>query len=825
VRLTTLELASGSLKVRAGGLVEGLTAPSAASTATPKLPGSASARLSLAAPLEELWRLLPPAARQRLEGRGWQASGPVEAQLAVSWPSGRTPGLGLELAVDLQRGRLALRDFRKPAGVPLRLQLAGRLSALAAGRLPIVELEPLTLTLGTAQVALRGQVRAADDIDLAVASLQLDLGAARAHLPGSLRQRLERVQMAGRLHATGRLRRQGGRLEGRLKASLRELHLSPLPARRGLLPGSGAGAASQPPGPLELDGRSGAAEIELSYRGELPGATGGGAAGQLRVDLDLSRVALLAGPLDKPAGQAARLGFDLDLDLAPPGATPAGQRVRRARLSNAHLQLGALSVERADLSLSGDELKVALRQVRISARDLARLLPGRLPRSPGAALSLAATAHLDLVASGRRSLPAQVAWEITLHELGSPAGTLRGKLTGRGLAPPSQLDVDLQSEGLDTAPLLAALQAAREAREARGTAVAGDARAPAAAPAPGAAAAAGSAPSAAAPLAALEKTALRLALRVNELRLRPGWPVVQKLEARVEAAAGRAQARRLRLTVLGGQVDLSGSAVELKARPLPAVTGGDPALRVWLRGQLKELDLGELGKLRAALAPGVESGPRLQAGRLDLDADVAASGAGKEALLSSLHGRLDATISDVRAHVVFQRRLRPKRRLLARLVERARRRQEKSGQRAEADVQLTRGTARLVLRGGDLFTREPVRVTSPDAELTVSGRLGSLARDLELDLDARLLLYPEGVEKATRGRLITAQTVPLTLHFSGTRRLPLVEFSGIGETLRALRGAHLGRGLRGRVDQIAGPLPSDENAPEPPADGAPGTSP
>jgi hypothetical protein len=230
-------------------------------------------------------------------------------------------------------------------------------------------------------------------------------------------------------------------------------------------------------------------------------------------------------------------------------------------------------------------------------------------------------------------------------------------------------------------------------------------------------------------------------LRLASARVR--GVALRDLEAAIRLAGGRLAFPALRAGVWDGALSASGASIDFSVQPP----------RLGLPARLDRVDLAQLS------APGDgRTGPQLTGrGTLGvvLDGQLPAPGAPLQ-----LAGPIELVItgaqvragSSVRATVVNP------------LVNAAQQRGAAQARPRPEVMHVEELRARVMLRDGGLQTLRPLHAVIDEGTLDLEGRLGA---DHRVDLSGVFTLSPDGLERATSGRVALARPVAIGLRFSG----------------------------------------------------------
>ncbi len=283
-----------------------------------------------------------------------RASGPSELLLGLAPPSRRPPGVALKgpfiasisargdaaalagkAAIDLGKVSLRAPGVAKPAGVPLSIEIDGH-GSRAGGKL-----ERASLRLASLSVSAHGEIKSAEQLDLAFNAKGGSLAPLLALFPAAAERLGGTSSLEGQIAASGTLRRGQGQTRLDAKGSLKNSRI-----RRGVVLLTGATEAT-----VRVD----VAKNVLS----------------IKADADLGAASLvLAGLFTKPAGKASRVAFTL------------GREGDQLRVREARLVIPGLSVEGLDVSAEPHRIRVSAPATTLSMAALTEAMPlieGRVP--------------------------------------------------------------------------------------------------------------------------------------------------------------------------------------------------------------------------------------------------------------------------------------------------------------------------------------------------------------------------------------------------------------------------------------------------------------
>ncbi len=247
--------------------------------------------------------------------------------------------------------------------------------------------------------------------------------------------------------------------------------------------------------------------------------------------------------------------------------------------------------------------------------------------------------------------------------------------------------------------------------------------------------------------------------------VRRGKLVFTQLDARTTLSEGVLRLDQATARLFGGQVELSGTTVDLTA-PLPA----------WrMRARAQSIDLGQAMQAFTAHRP-ID-------GRATVGLDLSGAGTDWSAIRDKVTGSGSFLIEQGALRMGVNEQVLGAIRQAAAVLEKP-----GAAERTEAlaTTELRDVGGQFRIEQGWLQLSRPLRVSLPAGEASLGGRI-SLAR--ELDLRGELALSPAVVSSATGGQLVPRRPVPVPLVVRGAVTEPQVEI--------ALSAAELGRALLG----------------------------
>lgn len=352
---------------------------------------------------------------RKLESFAMEARGPVEALLAALPPSGRPSGLSLKGAVtanvaahvdgDAYAGRASLdlghasvrgRGLAKPSGVPLALEVEGRVRAGAA------DIARSRLRAGPLSLTARGKLAGPEHVDLAFDADLPSVAALLSLFPAAAERFSGRTSVDGRVGVKGTLRRDGSK--GALAATVK---LASAELRRGL---------------FSLRGDVGAT-LRASATAE---------GGSFEVDADLTAAALdIAALAHKPAGGAARVAFT---------ASKAGDVLR---VTGARVEIPGLALENVEVGVEPHALRVTVGPSSTLVMTHLMALATPLVRSRVPAWLDGATLRFGLQLAGDPEDLAAASLKLPSFALATRAGHVRGSASVDAVGKPRKVRVDV----------------------------------------------------------------------------------------------------------------------------------------------------------------------------------------------------------------------------------------------------------------------------------------------------------------------------------------------------------------------------------------------
>ena len=360
--------------------------------------------LEATAPGEALLETMPPALRPP----GLTLHGPLVARVSAR---GVPADLRGKLAVELGGAAVRARGFTKPAGVPLSLTVEGGVAHRDGGdpHLPAsAEIDRAELRLGTAALAARGTVHGAEQLDLTFEPLggsAVDLAEVLQLFPDAAARVGAGTGINGRLAASGRVRRSGGKTTLDLTTTLREAGLH-----------------------RALAGISGTVDVTAHLEASASTAS-------VHADVDLTRAIVDVVPvIAKRAGRPAHLAFTVSRD---------GDHVS---VSDARVTLPGLTIDGLTAEQGAARVHVVVGGATVGLMplvDMVPLLQGRLPPSLAGA-----TLHFGLELDGAPDALGAASLRIPSFDIAGGLGHLAGSAQMQGL-PPQALHFDVSRGDLD----------------------------------------------------------------------------------------------------------------------------------------------------------------------------------------------------------------------------------------------------------------------------------------------------------------------------------------------------------------------------------------
>lgn len=246
---------------------------------------------------------------------------------------------------------------------------------------------------------------------------------------------------------------------------------------------------------------------------------------------------------------------------------------------------------------------------------------------------------------------------------------------------------------------------------------------------------------------------------------------------------GRLLIKTLRGQALGGNVSATGSTVDF----------GPSRPRFNLRAKLDRIELSDVLSLR-----GGDAGKKISGrGSMDLSAD--GSGLAWADIAPRITGQLGLGFTNGRFEGagLTPQIVNP---LLSQLG-------NKLGQGGgNRDMTIRDLQAQFRIEGGRLHTNSPLRLTSEEGALALSGSIGL---DKTMNLAGTLDLSPKAISAATGGKVVPDSPIPVGLRIGGTVNNPQIQFTDLPKTVAALlQSVARGRGAELLKSRTGGALPN-----------------
>lgn len=476
-------------------------------------------------------------------------------------------------------------------------------------------------------------------------------------------------------------------------------------------------------------------ELALSGGAELTAkvqAGPGGAAVDADVDLDRAHL-LLPGAVDKAAG------VPMNLHLA---ATTAGEVTT--------IKTASLKLPGGDIAASGS-LRPGSMDLRVPTCDLdlgrlSRVLPPlRRGLPPGLQEG---RVKLQLALSGDPADLRGARARLSGFELRAAGGQLGGEAEVLGLSEPQQVTFRFAGQGMDLSRLAGADGDGDSDKKPRD---AGPVKIP--------------------PL--LRRMALDGRVRLTDARYQTS--PIKELLLEVTLSEGRLLLKTLRGAAFSGQLDASGSAVELAPTPP----------RFDLRAAMNKVELSEVLALRG------DRSTKLT-GRGDVTLAAKGTGLRYEDIAPAVTGSLVLGLSQGRLHTTS---------LVAQVVNPLLEKlQDKVGkQRVSQEMALRDLSARFHIANGRLTAAQPLTLNSDEGALRLGGSVGL---DQRLALTGELQVAPQAISAASGGRVVPSGPLPVSLRIGGTLKAPEIEVVDLPRTAAALAGMLLKGRAKGLLEKL-----------------------
>lgn len=486
-------------------------------------------------------------------------------------------------------------------------------------------------------------------------------------------------------------------------------------------------------------------------------------------DLETSEVALSgAAQLSakvQASGESATIDADVDLGgahLLLPGTVDKDRGVPMA-LHLAATSAGALTtIKTASLKLPGGDIVASgsLRRgaggsmdLRVPTCDLdlgrlSRVLPVLRTSLPPAL----ADGHLklQLAVSGDPAALSGARAKLSGFDLRAAGGRIGGEAEVVGLSEPRQVTFRFEGAGMDLSRFAGGEGAKKEASESKS----GPVKIP--------------------PL--LKKMELDGRFHMTDARYRTS--PIRDLLLEVTLREGRLVLKTLRGAAFSGQLDASGSTVELGPTPP----------RFDLKASMTKVELSEVLALRG------DSKSKIT-GRGDLTLTAKGSGLSYEDIAPAVTGALVLGLSQGRLHTTS---------LVAKVVNPLLEKlQDKVGkQKVSEEMALRDLSARFGIANGRLSTTSPLTLSSDEGGLKLGGWIGL---DQRLGLTGELQVAAAAISAASGGRVVPSGPLPVNLRIGGTLSGPEIEVVDLQRTVAALAGMLLKGKAKGILEKL--PLP------------------
>lgn len=253
---------------------------------------------------------------------------------------------------------------------------------------------------------------------------------------------------------------------------------------------------------------------------------------------------------------------------------------------------------------------------------------------------------------------------------------------------------------------------------------------------------------------------------------------IRDLLLEVTLREGRLVLKTLRGAAFSGQLDASGSTVEL----------GQTPPRFDLKASMTKVELSEVLALRG------DSKNKIS-GRGDLTLSAKGSGLSYEDIAPAVTGALVLGLSQGRLHTTS---------LVAKVVNPLLEKlQDKVGkQKVSEEMALRDLSARFGIANGRLSTTSPLTLSSDEGGLKLGGWIGL---DQRLGLTGELQVAAAAISAASGGRVVPSGPLPVNLRIGGTLSGPEIEVVDLQRTVAALAGMLLKGKAKGILEKL--PLP------------------